>query len=103
MPALAGQPGVAVRARATLQGGGQGLARLSAMGRNSRKSQTEPAAERAQAAIAAALNDSAGGVTTLSVRAARPLGTLWAGYGTITEVETDGEDAQTLIVKVGCS
>ncbi|KAL4457903.1 hypothetical protein ABPG75_012768 [Micractinium tetrahymenae] len=68
------------------------------MGRSIRKSQGEPAVQRAQALIAAALSGS-GGAATLTVRAARPLGTLWAGYGTITEVETDDEEAQTLIVK----
>lgn len=36
----------------------------------------------------------------LTVRSARPLTSLWAGYGTITEVETD--DNEALIVKVGC-
>lgn len=33
------------------------------------------------------------------VRSARPLSSLWAGYGTITEVETDDEPSQLLIVK----
>lgn len=68
------------------------------MGRSARKSHNDPAVERAQSLIAAALGSS-GGATTLSVRAARPLGTLWAGYGTITEVETDDEGSRTLIVK----
>lgn len=81
------------------QVGGQGVSQLPAMGRSARKSHNDPAVERAQSLIAAALGSS-GGATTLSVRAARPLGTLWAGYGTITEVETDDEGSRTLIVKV---
>lgn len=68
------------------------------MGRGTGNRQGELAVERAQGLLATALSGS-GGAAALSVLAARPLGTLWAGYGTITEVETDGEDAQTLIVK----
>lgn len=72
------------------------------MGRGTRNRQGELAVERAQGLLATNLSGS-GGAASLSVLAARPLGTLWAGYGTITEVETDGEDAQTLIVKVTVS
>ncbi|EFN58473.1 hypothetical protein CHLNCDRAFT_140492 [Chlorella variabilis] len=57
-----------------------------------------PAEQRAQAAIAAATHRDGEAVPT-GVRSARPLSSLWAGYGTITEVETDDEPSQLLIVK----
>lgn len=60
---------------------------------------------RAQALLAAALSGGEGGgaaagTATLTVLSARRLGSLWAGYGSITECETDDEEAQSLIIKV---
>lgn len=66
------------------------------MGRGQRTATASSGAQQsAQAAIALAVGASGGG--QLLVRSAAPQGTLWAGYGSITEVET--EDGQMLIIK----
>ena len=63
--------------------------------------------ERAQALVAAALSGggegggaTAGRAATPTVLSARRRGSLWAGYGSITECETDDEEMQRLIIKV---
>ena len=65
------------------------------MGRNHRAGGSTAAQQSAQAAIALAVGT--GAASQLVVRSAGPLGSLWAGYGSITEVET--EDGQLLIIK----
>lgn len=68
------------------------------MGRAARRNH-DPAGhvQRAQAAIAAATGGDGGAAP--SVRSARPLQSLWAGYGTVIEAETDDEESQQLIIK----
>ncbi|PSC72803.1 hypothetical protein C2E20_4083 [Micractinium conductrix] len=70
---------------------------VAAMGRAQRthRSTDGSAVQQAQDMIAAATGGD--GDLQLTVRSARPLTSLWAGYGTITEVETD--DNEALIVK----
>ena len=67
------------------------------MGRSQRTATASSGAQQsAQAAIALAVGTGAA-AAQLVVRSAGPLGSLWAGYGSITEVET--EDGQLLIIK----
>ena len=66
---------------------------------------TTSALQRAQALVSAALgggggNGGADGAAALTVRSARRLGSLWAGYGSITECKTDDEEVQSIIIKV---
>lgn len=55
-----------------------------------------PALQRAQAAIAAATSGG-GGRDAIVATDARPLQTLWAGYGSVYEVSTDEDES--LIIK----
>ena len=74
----------------------RGATTSSGMGRNHRVGGSTDAQQSAQAAIALAVGTGAA-AGQLVVRSAGPLGSLWAGYGSITEVET--EDGQLLIIK----
>lgn len=65
------------------------------MGRSTGK--TSEAVRRAQAAVAAAAGDGGDAPTVVS---ARPIQSLWAGYGSVYEAETDDEE-QLIIKEIG--
>lgn len=75
--------------------GGAPRAAVARMGRTARCSSQDPTVQRAQKAIA----DACGGAASLSVLSARRLQSLWAGYGTVLEAQTDDEEHQQLIIK----